>query len=73
MKVTLYGVEGCPRCWALGQLLKKKGIEYTKISDIDIITKEKDLDSIPAMEVDGVIMYMQEARQWLDQYQTKQE
>lgn len=73
MKVTLYGVEGCPRCWSLGQLLKKHGIEYTKISDVETITKEKDLDSIPAIEVDGQILYMQDAVQWLKQYKSKQE
>ena len=68
MKVTLYGVEGCPRCWSLGKMMAKKNIEYTKVSDIDTITKEKNLDSIPALEVDGNIMYMPEAVRWIAQY-----
>ena len=64
MKVTLYGVEGCHRCQFISEMLKKRGLEYTKISDVDLIV-EKDLDSIPAMEVDGEIFYETAALAWL--------
>ncbi len=64
MKVTLYGVEGCHRCAFLSEMLKKRGIEYTKISDVDLIVA-KNLDSIPAMEIDGQIFYETAAIAWL--------
>lgn len=71
MKVTLYGVDGCHRCKFISEMLKKRDIEYTKISDVDIIVA-KDLDSIPAMEVDGQIFYETAAIAWLAKYK-KQE
>ena len=64
MKVTLYGVDGCHRCQFISEMLKKRGIEYTKISDVDVIVA-KNLDSIPAMEVDGEIFYETTALAWL--------
>lgn len=64
MKVTLYGVEGCHRCAFLSEMLQKRGIEYTKISDVDLIVA-KNLDSIPAMEIDGQILYETAAIAWL--------
>lgn len=72
MKVVLYGVEGCPRCWSLSRMMEKNHIEYTKVSDVDTITKVKKLDNIPALEVDGQIMYMQEAVRWLARYNKKE-
>ena len=71
MKVTLYGVDGCHRCQFISEMLKKRGIEYTKISDVDVIVA-KDLDSIPAMEVDGQIFYETAAIAWLAKHK-KQE
>lgn len=67
MNITLYGVEGCHRCAFLSEMLKKRGLEYTKISDVDLIVA-KDLDSIPAMEIDGKILYETEALAWLAKY-----
>lgn len=67
MNATLYGVEGCHRCKFLGEMLAKRGIPYTKVSDVDIIIA-KNLDSVPAMEIDGKIMYEMDAISWLAHY-----
>ena len=48
-------------------MLKKRSIAYTKISDVDVIVA-KDLDSIPAMEVDRQIFYETAAIAWLAKY-----
>lgn len=67
MKVILYGVDGCHRCAFLSEMLKKRGIEYTKISDVDQIVA-RNLDSVPAIEIDGEILYETAALAWLAKY-----
>lgn len=67
MKVTLYGVDGCHKCAFLTSMLYKRGIEFEKISDVQTII-DLDLDSVPAMVVDGNILYEKEAIAWLAQY-----
>lgn len=67
MKVVLYGVDGCHRCAFLGEMLKKRGIAYEKITDVDTIVS-LGLDSVPAMDVDGKILYEMDAIKWLANY-----
>ena len=51
MKVALYGAHGCPMCSALGSMLKRKNVEFTKIEDIDLIIS-MGLNSIPVLELE---------------------
>ena len=68
MKVILYGVDGCHRCAFLASMLEKRNIEYEKVTDLVTITETKKLDSVPAMEVDGQILYEMDAIAWLAHY-----
>lgn len=67
MKVVFYST-GCVNCNSLAAKLNAKHIEYEVCSDMDIIT-QKGLMSVPALEVDGVIMTNKQANEWLKSYE----
>lgn len=64
MSYKLYGVHGCGMCSALEQRMKAKKIPYEKIEDVEQI-RELNLDSVPALDVGGKIMYFPEAVKFL--------
>lgn len=54
----------CPMCKIIERDLVQKGIKYTEITDVNLMT-EKGFTSVPMLEVDGVIMNFGETRKWL--------
>lgn len=64
MSYKLYGIHGCGMCSALEQRMKAKKIPYEKIEDMDQI-KALNLDSVPALDVGGKIMYFPDAVKFL--------
>lgn len=62
-KPTMYST-GCPQCRVLEMQLKKKGIEFDVVSDMDIM-KQKGFMSMPVLEVDGEYLVFQKALQWI--------
>lgn len=54
----------CPQCKALEKMLNDKKIEYTQITDIDIM-KSKGIQSVPYLEVDGELKNFKESMEWI--------
>lgn len=65
MQVTLYST-GCPKCKVLKTKLDLKNINYTIISDVDVIMS-KGINSVPVLEVDGNIMDFKTAIDWINE------
>ena len=63
MDVILY-TTGCPQCNVLKQKLDETGVKYTAVTDTKVML-EKGFATAPMLEVDGKIMGMQEAYQWV--------
>ena len=63
MKVIMYTTH-CPQCKVLEKMLNDKKIEYTQITDIDIM-KSKGIQSVPYLEVDGELKNFKEAMEWI--------
>ena len=59
MNITVYSTN-CPNCKLLEDYLEKKGLDYEKISDVDVML-EKGCDHVPMVELDGVVMEMDAA------------
>ena len=49
--ITLYTVDGCPKCENLANMLTEKGVEFKRVVGEDAII-EKGLTSAPILEVD---------------------
>lgn len=62
-KVILYE-HGCPNCKVLKMKLDKKGIQYEDITDVEVM-KAKGFTEAPKLEVNGVIMNLKEAINWV--------
>lgn len=65
MKVILYTTH-CPKCNVLTLKLKKAGIEYEEVTDVDVMT-EKGFMSVPMLEVDDKMMSFAEAVKWVNE------
>lgn len=61
--VTMYTTH-CPQCKVLEKILNDKKIEYTQITDIDIM-KSKGIQSVPYLEVDGELKNFKESMEWI--------
>ena len=57
--VTLYST-GCPNCRLLKEKLDRFGKQYETVTDTSIM-KEKDIYTVPALEIDGEIYSFKEA------------
>ena len=57
--ITLYST-GCPNCRLLKEKLDRFGKQYETVTDISIM-KEKDIYTVPALEIDGEIYSFKEA------------
>ena len=64
-QIILYST-GCTRCKLVKQMLDVHHVEYTEITDRQII-EEKDFDSVPVLEADGKCMEYSELLTWLEQ------
>lgn len=62
--IILYST-GCPKCNVLEKKLCQKGIIYTEINDIEVMT-QKGFITVPVLEVDGKCMDFKEANEWLN-------
>lgn len=62
-KVILYE-HGCPNCKVLKMKLDKKGIQYEDITDVEVM-KAKGFTEAPKLEVNGVVMNLKEAINWV--------
>ena len=54
----------CPQCKVLEKMLNDKKIEYTQITDINIM-KSKGIQSVPYLEVEGVLKNFKESMEWI--------
>lgn len=63
MKVIMYTTH-CPQCKVLEKMLNDKKIEYTQITDINIM-KSKGIQSVPYLEVEGVLKNFKESMEWI--------
>ncbi len=54
----------CPQCKVLEKMLNDKKIEYTQITDIDIM-KSKGIQSVPYLEVEGELKNFKESMEWI--------
>lgn len=62
--INLYTTH-CPLCRGVEMLLKKKQIEYNEITDVDIM-KEKNINHVPVLEVDGQLYTGKELHSWIN-------
>ncbi len=62
--IVLYST-GCPQCNVLKQKLDEHEIDYIIEDNVDLML-EKGFTSAPMLEVDGDVMNLQQAFQWLD-------
>lgn len=63
MKVIMYTTH-CPQCKVLEKMLNDKKIEYTQITDIDIM-KSKGIQSVPYLEIEGELKNFKESMEWI--------
>lgn len=64
MNVILYTVE-CPKCKVLTMKLDKKGINYTKVEDVNTMLA-KGIKTAPYLEVDNELMDFTQAVAWVN-------
>lgn len=62
MKTILYSTN-CPKCQVLEKKLTSSGVDFEVCSDTDLMQK-KGFQSMPMLEVDGVIMDFMSAVNW---------
>lgn len=56
MKVKVYSASWCPYCHAIMAWFDDMGINYTEVDAEDLLDSKK-IQSIPATEIDGKIIY----------------
>lgn len=64
MQVTLYST-GCPKCKVLTTKLDSKNIQYSIISDIDIMAS-KGIITVPVLDIDGNMLDFKAAVEWVN-------
>lgn len=65
MKVVLYTTH-CPKCSVLEKKLSAKNINYSEVTDVEIMAK-KGFDAVPILEVDGITMDFKAANTWINE------
>jgi glutaredoxin len=63
MDVILYSTN-CPKCKVLEKKLNSSGIDYSIVTDVDVM-EQKGFQSAPVLEVDDKIYEFSEAVKWL--------
>ena len=63
MDVILYSTN-CPKCKVLEKKLDSSGINYSIVTDVDVMA-QKGFQSAPMLEVDDKIYEFSEAVKWL--------
>ena len=62
-EVMLY-TTGCPQCKVLKGQLEKKGVSYETCTDVEAMIS-MGITSVPMRRVDGELMNLQQALQWV--------
>lgn len=62
--ITLFSTN-CPKCKVLTMKLDKKGINYTKVEDVDTMLA-KGIKTAPYLEVDNELMDFTQAVAWVN-------
>lgn len=65
MEIIMYST-GCPRCKVLEKKLNSKGLEYSIISDIEVMTN-MGFREVPILSVDGKQMNFKTAVKWVNE------
>lgn len=65
MIVVLYTTH-CPKCSVLEKKLSAKNINYSEVTDEEIMAK-KGFDAVPILEVDGITMDFKAANTWINE------
>lgn len=63
-EVIMYSTH-CPKCTVLATKLKNKKIEYTEITDLNIL-EQKGFLTVPQLEINGKILDFKEAVEWVN-------
>ena len=63
-KIYFYTID-CPACNVLEQKLIRKGVEFEKVNDLDIL-REKGLEVFPVLEVENKMLSYSEAIKWVN-------
>lgn len=63
--IVLYST-GCPKCKVLEAKLNAKGIQYSTVTDVDLMIA-KDLNLMPVLEVNGQLLDFALAVKWVNQ------
>lgn len=64
LMITLFSTN-CPKCKVLTMKLDKKGINYTKVEDVDTMLA-KGIKTAPYLEVDNELMDFTQAVAWVN-------
>jgi hypothetical protein len=57
----------CPKCRVLETKLKSKNIQYLEVTD-ETIMQEKNIEFVPMLEVDGILMSFTTANSFINDY-----
>lgn len=63
--IILYST-GCPKCKVLEAKLNAKGIQYSTVTDVDLMIA-KGLNLMPVLEVNGQLLDFALAVEWVNQ------
>lgn len=63
-QIILYTIH-CPQCNILKKKLDSKGIKYTEVTDRDRM-KELGIVSSPILSIDGELLPMKQANDWIN-------
>lgn len=63
--MIIFYSNNCPRCKVLESKLKKKGIEYVEVNDIEAMINAG-LKSAPALRVEGELLDFAAANKWIN-------
>ena len=64
--IILYSSQECIRCRLVKQMLNTHNVQYTEVNDKRIMI-DKDIEEVPALEINKKIMDYAEILTWLQQ------
>lgn len=62
-EIILYTTH-CPQCKVLEAKLKEKKINYSQITNVELML-QKGMDSVPVLEVEGKLLNYSQALKWV--------
>lgn len=62
--IVLYST-GCPKCKILEAKLNAKGIQYSTVTDVNLMLS-KGFNLMPVLEANGQIMDFKSANEWIN-------